>query len=55
MFGEIPMSIVHEDNEACLKFVKMPKMSPRTKHIAIPSHFFRSKIDKEIQVVAIDT
>ena len=32
MFGEIPMSIVHEDNEACLKFAKMPKMSPRTKH-----------------------
>ena len=35
-FGEIPMSIVHEDNEACLKFATTPKMSPRTKHIAIP-------------------
>ena len=54
-FGEIPMSIVHEDNEACLKFAKMPKMNPRTKHIAIPYHFFRSKIDKEIRVVAINT
>ena len=40
---------------AALKFTKMPKMSPRTKHIAIPYHFFRSKIDKEIQVVAINT
>ena len=54
-FGEIPMCIVHEDNEACLKFAKMPIMNPRTKHIAIPYHFFRSKIDKEIQVVAINT
>ena len=48
------MSIIHKDNEACLKFAKMPKMSPRTKHITIPYHFFRSKIDKEIQVVAIN-
>ena len=54
-FGEIPMSVVHEDNEACLKFVRMPKMSPCTKYIAIPYHFFRSKIDKEIRVVAINT
>ena len=54
-FGEIPQSVVYEDNEACLKFANMPKMSPRTKHIAIPYHFFRSKIGKEIKVVAIDT
>ena len=27
-FGEIPPSIVHEDNEACLKFATTPKMSP---------------------------
>ena len=33
---KIPQSIVHEDNEACLKFANMPKMSPRTKHIALP-------------------
>jgi len=49
------MSVVHEDNEACLKFANMPKISPRTKHIAIPYHFSRSKIDKEIKVVAINT
>ena len=30
-------------------------MSPCTKHVAIPYHFFRSKIRKEIKVVAIDT
>jgi hypothetical protein len=55
-FGNIPQSIVHEDNEACLKFSNMPKMSPRTKHIAIPYHFFRSKVEQlEIKVVGINT
>ena len=47
---------MHEDNEACLKFASMPKMSPRTKHIAIPYHFFRSKVENlEIQIIGIDT
>ena len=33
----IPTSKVYKDNEACLKFATMPKMSPRTiKHIALP-------------------
>ena len=53
---KIPQSIVHEDNEACLKFANMPKTSPRTKHIALPYHFFRSKVEElEIKVVAIST
>jgi len=31
-------------------------MSPRTKHIAIPYHFFRTKIEElEVKVVGIDT
>ena len=31
-------------------------MSPRTKHIAIPYHFFRSKVvELEIKVLPIDT
>ena len=52
----IPTSRVYEDNEACLKFATLPKLSPRTKHIAIPYHFFRDKVDKlEIAVKAIDT
>ena len=52
----VPQSIVHEDNTACLKFANMPKMSPRTKHIAIPYHFFRSKVEElEIKVVGINT
>jgi len=55
-FNKIPPSTVHEDNTACLKYATMPKMSPRTKHIAIPYHFFRSKVkDLEINVIAINT
>ena len=53
---KIPQSIVHEDNESCLKFATMPKMSPRTKHIALPYHFFRSKVEElDIKVVAVST
>ena len=34
----------------------MPKISPRTKHIALPYHFFRSKVEElQIKVVAIFT
>ena len=34
----------------------MPKMSPRTKHIAIPYHFFCTKVEElEIKVVGINT
>ena len=43
---KVPQSIVHEDNEACLKFSNIPMMSPRTKHIALPYHFFRSKVEE---------
>ena len=34
-FENIPQDILHQDNEACLKFVNMPKISPRTNNIAI--------------------
>ena len=53
---KIPQFIVHEDNESCLRFANMPKMSPRTKHIALPYHFFRSKIEElQVKVVGIFT
>ena len=56
ILDKIHQSIVHEDNESCLKFVTMPKMFPRTKHIALPYHFFRSKVEElEIKVVAVST
>ena len=55
-FEPLPQSRVHEDNEACLKFAQTKKMNPRTKHIAIPYHFFHSKIkDLEIKVVSCAT
>ena len=55
-FTIIPTSVVHEDNECCLKLASMAKMSPRTKHIALPYHFFRSKvIELEINIVGIGT
>jgi hypothetical protein len=40
----IPQSKVFEDNAACLKFAKMPKLSPRTKYVAVPLHWWRSKV-----------
>ena len=53
-YGYIPQSKVYEDSDACLKFAKFPQMSSRIKHIAIPYHFFRSKVDSlEIKVLGI--
>ena len=37
---------VHEDNEACISMVNSPKFTPRTKHIALKYHHFRSYVDK---------
>jgi hypothetical protein len=52
----IAQSSVYEENEACLKFAQMPKLPPRTKHICIIFHWFRSKIvNLEIIVKSIDT
>ena len=53
-YGSIPKSKVFEDNEVCLKCASLPKMSPITKHIDLPYHFFRSKVEKlEIKVLSI--
>ena len=40
----IPQSTVFEDNDACLKFARMPKLTPRTKHIGIPCHWFHTQV-----------
>ena len=49
-------STVFEDNNACISMASTPKMSPRTKHIGIKYHFFKSHIDyKDITVEKIDT
>ena len=52
----IPQSTVFEDNDACLKFARMPKLTPRTKHVGIPYHWFRTQVERlEIQIERIDT
>ena len=52
----IPASNVYEDNNACLQMYRVPKLTPRTKHIAIPYHWFRTQVvDKQINIEPIDT
>ena len=52
----IPKSRVYEDNNACLKFARLPRLTPRTKHIAVPYHWFRSKVEQlEIAIEPIST
>ncbi len=40
----IEQSTVYKDNHACLKFARMAQLSPRTKHIGIPYHWFRTQV-----------
>ena len=52
----IPKSKVYEDNHACLKFARLPRLTPCTKHIAIPYHWFRSKVEQlEITIEPVST
>ena len=45
-----------EDNRSCIKVVESPKFAPRTKHITIKYHHFRSFVaDGSIQTFPIDT
>ena len=38
-------------NAACLQFAKMPKMTPGTKHIGLPYHWYRGKVSSlEIEI-----
>lgn len=50
-------STVFEDNNGALSLATAPKMTPRTKHIAVKYHHFRSHVgkDKGIEIVKIDT
>ena len=51
----IPKSKVYEDNAACLKFSRLPRLTPRTKHIAVPYHWFRSQVEQmEISIEPIN-
>ena len=40
-------STVFEDNNGALQLAQSPKISPRTKHIAIKYHFFHDKIGED--------
>jgi hypothetical protein len=52
----LPQSTVYEDNDACLNFARMPKLTPRTKHIGVPYHWFRSQVDNlSIHIERVDT
>jgi hypothetical protein len=54
--SKIPASQVYEDNAACLKFANTGQLSPRTKHIGIPYHWFRSKVVAlDIAIVPVST
>ena len=56
MPSSIEQSTVYEDNHACLKFARMAQLSPRTKHIGIPYHWFRSKVESlDIAIAPIPT
>jgi Reverse transcriptase (RNA-dependent DNA polymerase) len=55
---ESKVSTVFEDNNGCLTLAKaaFPNMTPRTKHIAVKYHWFRSHLKPgEIDAVRIDT
>ena len=46
---------VFEDNESCILMAKRRNFSPRTKHIGIKYHHFRSHVGTTISVHSIDT
>ena len=55
--GALLKSTVFEDNNGCLTLATIPKMTPRSKHIAIKFFWFKSKVGPEhgIQIVKCDT
>ena len=47
---------VHEDNKGCIDLVEIPKMRPRTKHIALKYHHFRTFVkNKTVSVRYCET
>ena len=51
------ISTVFEDNQPALTLATQdpPRLTPRSKHIAVKYHWFRSKLGKEIRVKYIPT
>ena len=52
-FNSNPRSVAHKDNEVCLRFAIIPKMSPKTKHIALSYRLFRYN-DQELEISLVD-
>jgi histone deacetylase 1/2 len=49
-------STVFEDNQGCVELANAPKMRPRTKHIAIKYHHFRTHVARgDVTIQWIDT
>jgi hypothetical protein len=52
----IAHSTVFEDNKGCVELANAPKMRPRTKHISIKYHHFRSHVARgDIKIQWIST
>jgi hypothetical protein len=51
------MSTIYEDNEPCKKLAMMelPRMTNRSKHIAVKYHWFRSRVNKDWIVESISS
>jgi hypothetical protein len=49
-------STIYEDNSACLSQATVPKMTPRTKHIAVAYHWFREFVASgDLQIVKVES
>ena len=40
--------MIFEDNQGAITLAKVPTMTPRSKHIAIPYHFFRENVRQKL-------
>jgi hypothetical protein len=51
------MSTIYEDNEPCKKLANMelPRMTNRSKHIAVKYHWFRSRVNKDWVIQSISS
>ena len=41
------VTTVHEDNQSCIRMAQSEKFTPRTKHIALKYHHFRSFVKSD--------
>ena len=49
-------SKIFEDNNGALILASMPRMTPRSKHIAVKYHFFRTHVEKgDIRILKISS